>query len=131
MEASFAAEIHIPVEIAPEAPDSADVDMPTSGVKSAGRAIQILRSCGITNLVTINVLEDDDVRQAIKDFALARPIDLPTKSRKKKGVPVEEPMLKFMTSAISVHPIRNELFLLSAADHLFFIFHMNVMGKAV
>ena len=42
MEASFAAEIHIPVEIAPEAPDSADFDMPTSVVKSAGRAIQIL-----------------------------------------------------------------------------------------
>ena len=35
----------------------------------SGRAIQILRSCGITNLVTINVLEDDDVRQAIKDFS--------------------------------------------------------------
>lgn len=67
--------------------------------------------------------------QAIKEFAMARKIDLPTKSRKKKGVPVEEPMLKFMTSAISVHPIRNELFLLSAADHLFFIFDMN--GKVL
>ncbi|MCL4744659.1 MAG: Grx4 family monothiol glutaredoxin [Burkholderiaceae bacterium] len=35
----------------------------------SGRAIQILRSCGITNLVTVNVLEDDEVRQAVKDFS--------------------------------------------------------------
>ena len=35
----------------------------------SGRAIQILKSCGVRNLVTVNVLDDDDVRQAIKDFA--------------------------------------------------------------
>jgi len=35
----------------------------------SGRAIQILKSCGVQNLVTVNVLEDDDVRQAVKDFA--------------------------------------------------------------
>ncbi len=35
----------------------------------SGRAIQILKSCGITNLVTVNVLEDDEVRQGIKDFS--------------------------------------------------------------
>src|SRR5690606_42003 len=35
----------------------------------SGRAIQILKSCGVKNLVTVNVLEDDEVRQAIKDFA--------------------------------------------------------------
>ncbi len=33
------------------------------------RAIQILKACGVKNLVTINVLEDDEVRQAIKAFA--------------------------------------------------------------
>ncbi len=32
----------------------------------SGRAIQILRQSGVTKLVTVNVLEDDDVRQAIK-----------------------------------------------------------------
>jgi monothiol glutaredoxin len=35
----------------------------------SGRAVQILKSCGIRNLVTVNVLEDDEVRQAIKDYA--------------------------------------------------------------
>lgn len=35
----------------------------------SGRSVQILKACGVRNLVTVNVLEDDDVRQAIKDFA--------------------------------------------------------------
>lgn len=35
----------------------------------SGRAIQILKACGVENLVTINVLEDDAVRQGIKDFS--------------------------------------------------------------
>ena len=35
----------------------------------SGRAIQMLKSCGVKKLVTVNVLEDDDVRQGIKDYA--------------------------------------------------------------
>ncbi len=35
----------------------------------SGRAVQLLKQCGVKNLVTVNVLEDDDVRQAIKDFS--------------------------------------------------------------
>ena len=35
----------------------------------SGRAIQILKACGVTDLATFNVLEDDDVRQGIKDYA--------------------------------------------------------------
>jgi len=35
----------------------------------SGRAMQILKSCAVSNLVTVNVLEDDEVRQAVKDFA--------------------------------------------------------------
>jgi len=35
----------------------------------SGRAIQILKSCGVTELKTVNVLEDDDIRQGIKDYA--------------------------------------------------------------
>jgi monothiol glutaredoxin len=35
----------------------------------SGRAVQILQACGVKNLVTVNVLDDDDVRQAIKDYA--------------------------------------------------------------
>jgi monothiol glutaredoxin len=35
----------------------------------SGRAVQILRQCGVTNLVTVNVLEDEGVRQGVKDYA--------------------------------------------------------------
>lgn len=35
----------------------------------SGRAIQILKAVGVKNMVTVNVLDDDAVRQAIKEFA--------------------------------------------------------------
>lgn len=35
----------------------------------SGRAIQILKGCGVKKLVTVNVLEDDEVRQGIKTFS--------------------------------------------------------------
>jgi monothiol glutaredoxin len=35
----------------------------------SGRAIQILRDSGVTKLVTVNVLEDDEVRQGIKNYS--------------------------------------------------------------
>ena len=35
----------------------------------SGRAVQILKTCGVENLVTVNVLEDPEVRQGIKDFS--------------------------------------------------------------
>ncbi len=35
----------------------------------SGRAIQVLKAVGVTDLKTFNVLEDDGVRQGIKDYA--------------------------------------------------------------
>jgi monothiol glutaredoxin len=35
----------------------------------SGRAIQVLKACGVTELKTFNVLEDEEVRQGIKDYA--------------------------------------------------------------
>ncbi|MCC7227979.1 MAG: Grx4 family monothiol glutaredoxin [Burkholderiaceae bacterium] len=35
----------------------------------SGRAIQVLKDAGVTKLVTVNVLEDEEVRQGIKDFS--------------------------------------------------------------
>jgi monothiol glutaredoxin len=35
----------------------------------SGRAIQVLKACGVSDLKTFNVLEDDAVRQGIKDYA--------------------------------------------------------------
>ncbi|MFT0532757.1 Grx4 family monothiol glutaredoxin [Castellaniella hirudinis] len=35
----------------------------------SARAIQVLKEVGVTKLVTVNVLEDAEVRQGIKDYA--------------------------------------------------------------
>ena len=35
----------------------------------SGRAVQILKACGVTELKTFNVLEDEAVRQGIKEYA--------------------------------------------------------------
>jgi monothiol glutaredoxin len=35
----------------------------------SGRAVQILKACGVSDLKTVNVLEDEEVRQGIKEFA--------------------------------------------------------------
>ena len=35
----------------------------------SGRAVQILKACGVTDLKTVNVLEDEEIRQGIKEYA--------------------------------------------------------------
>jgi monothiol glutaredoxin len=35
----------------------------------SGRAIQILKACGAQNIITVNVLEDEGIRQGIKQYA--------------------------------------------------------------
>ncbi len=35
----------------------------------SGRAVQILKACGVTNPKTVNVLEDEEIRQGIKEYA--------------------------------------------------------------
>ncbi len=35
----------------------------------SGRAIQVLKQAGVKNVVTFNVLEDDAVRQGIKEYS--------------------------------------------------------------
>lgn len=35
----------------------------------SGRALKILSLCGVTDFVTVNVLEDDAIRQGIKEFS--------------------------------------------------------------
>ena len=35
----------------------------------SGRAMQILKACGVNDLTTVNVLEDEGIRQGIKEFA--------------------------------------------------------------
>lgn len=35
----------------------------------SGRAIQVLKACGVKDLATVNVLEDESIRQGIKEYA--------------------------------------------------------------
>jgi monothiol glutaredoxin len=35
----------------------------------SGRAVQILKACGVDDLATVNVLEDEEIRQGIKSYA--------------------------------------------------------------
>ena len=35
----------------------------------SGRAVQILKACGATDLATVNVLEDEGIRQGVKEYA--------------------------------------------------------------
>ena len=35
----------------------------------SGRAIQLIKACGATDLQTVNVLEDNEIRQGIKEYA--------------------------------------------------------------
>ena len=35
----------------------------------SGRAVQILKACGVDDLTTVNVLEDESIRQGVKEYA--------------------------------------------------------------
>lgn len=35
----------------------------------SGRAIQILKACGVDDLFTVDVLQDEEIRQGVKEFA--------------------------------------------------------------
>ena len=35
----------------------------------SGRAVQLLKNCGVTDFKTVNVLEDEAIRQGIKEYA--------------------------------------------------------------
>jgi monothiol glutaredoxin len=35
----------------------------------SAKAVQILKACGVSNLVTVDVLADPDIRQGIKEYA--------------------------------------------------------------
>jgi hypothetical protein len=69
-----------------------------------------------------------DVRH-IAAFARHHNLKVPEKKRKKNGTTVKEPFIRFRTSAIGIHPVTRQLYLLSAPDHMLFIF--NPSGKLV
>ena len=44
-----------------------DENFPMCGF--SGRAVQVLKACGVTEMKTVNVLENEAIRQGIKDYA--------------------------------------------------------------
>jgi len=60
--------------------------------------------------------------QEIKEYAKKTNLDLRTRTKKKGAI--TEPIIKFNTSEIAIHPFTKKLYLLSAVDHLLFIFDM-------
>ena len=60
--------------------------------------------------------------EVIRHFAINNKIDLPVKKNKKGEK--KETIIKFRTSEICIQPLTKKLFLLSADDHLLFIFNM-------
>jgi hypothetical protein len=58
----------------------------------------------------------------IKDFALSNKV-FGTVEYNKKGKP-RKPDISFMPSAIAVHPVTGKLYLLSAHDHMLFVFSL-------
>ena len=77
-----------------------------------------------TKQLTDEPVFDFDLEK-IKAFAIKKHLNLPTKTRKNKGKPITEPLIKFRTSAIGIHPLTKQLFILSATDHLLFITDRN------
>ncbi len=77
------------------------------------------------DLISKNLIEEPvysfDI-QLLKEFAVKNNIYLPLKG-KKKGPP--EPVLRFQTSGIAIHPLTNKLYLLSSEDYLLSVFDSN------
>lgn len=44
-----------------------DAQFPMCGF--SGRAVQVLNACGVQDLKTVNVLEDEEIRQGIKEYS--------------------------------------------------------------
>ena len=57
----------------------------------------------------------------LKRYALTHNVPFPTREKKDN----EEPVIKFRTSAIAIHPVTKQLYVLSAADHALFVFDTN------
>ena len=60
---------------------------------------------------------------SVKKIASEEKIPLPLKTKRKGNL--KEPIIRFASSEIAIHPITKKLFLLSSTDHLLFIIGEN------
>lgn len=79
-----------------------------------------------TKTLNLKPLMEFDV-DTVRKIALEEKIKLPVKIKKKNKHKAPEPILRFASSAISIHPITGNIFLLSSLDHLLFV--INKMGS--
>jgi uncharacterized protein YjiK len=59
----------------------------------------------------------------VQKMILAEQLDVPSRQRKNEEVPI----VKFRISAIGIHPVTQQLYVLSAADHMLFIYSRDGM----
>ncbi len=59
---------------------------------------------------------------SLKEHAVSSSIDLPLKEKKKKKAKSFKPVLLFRPSAICIHPLTTDLYILSSEDHMLFVF---------
>ena len=74
-----------------------------------------------TKKLTTSPVYEFDIN-VIKKHVADKKIKVPTKLKKGEN---PEPFIKLMTSAIAIHTMSKKLYVLSAADHLFFVFNRN------
>jgi len=74
-----------------------------------------------TKQLNPNPVFDFDL-QEIKTFASKNANQIPSKTRKNNGQYIKDPFIKFRASAISIHPLTKQIFVLSATDYMLFVF---------
>lgn len=61
---------------------------------------------------------DFDISEVI-DYVKRLELDVPTKAKKKEDIPI----IRFRISAIGIHPLTGDLYILSSADHMLMIYN--------
>ena len=77
-----------------------------------------------TKMLNADPVFEFDV-DSVKRIAVEEKLDLPQKNKKKHKS--SQPLLRFASSEIAVHPVTKKIFLLSSTDHLLFI--INQQGE--
>jgi hypothetical protein len=87
-----------------------------------GRELKDKRRIYAFDLTTKTLSEepiyDFDISEVI-DYVKRLELDVPTKDRKKDDVPI----IRYRISAIGIHPITGDLYILSSADHMLLIYN--------
>lgn len=104
------------------------------GKSGKGAEFKDIRQIYAFSLETKTLSEEAVYNFNIKDIiksAEKKEIKLPENKEKKKKGKHSGTSIKFRPSAIGIHPVTKELYLLSASDHLLFVFGRNGKIKSI